>query len=149
MPLDSNLKTPLIMSKWFWPCVISISLFKAHLRSKTNQLFLIIAAWIYFGDGKHSKEILTGLIKRRGKKKISPEGKVTSAACDISVKKKISLFFCDSIKPEFKLALQTWRDERSRCLPSRHNVVIRCFERNFFTWITEPSKKQKTYTNIC
>lgn len=81
------------MSKWFWPCVISISLFKAHLRSKTNQLFLIIAAWIYFGDGKHSKEILTGLIKRRRKKKNQSRGESDISCVWHFCKKKNLSFF--------------------------------------------------------
>lgn len=40
MPLDSDFKTPLITSERFWPCLVSISLFKAHLGSKTNRFSL-------------------------------------------------------------------------------------------------------------
>lgn len=42
-----------------WLCVISISLWRAHLRSKANQLCLIIPVWICFCDSVHSMLILT------------------------------------------------------------------------------------------
>ena len=42
-----------------WLCVISISLWRTHLRSKANQLCLIIPVWICVCDSVHSMLILT------------------------------------------------------------------------------------------
>lgn len=142
MPLDSGFKTPLITSERFWPRLVSISLFEAHLGSKTNR-FSLSPHWSFAVTADTRQEILMELIKKY------------IYISEIGDKwRKKSRANCSLRQARAHVAL-AWRNaDVIECfprLPSRRSRVEKAHERECFTEMIEPlkgrGKKKNPQTN--
>lgn len=119
MELESDFKTALITSEWFWPCLLFISKSKAHLGGKTNRFSLWPhwSLWVTSDTQRWYRR--SGLYKKK-----------KNIMTNTLQKKRILQIVASSTLAWQKW--QRWHDECFSRLPSRRSRVEKARKEEIF-----------------